>query len=292
MAKKFTPPFLPWFGVGAPGAGVPTTAQYFDTATIPFTPYIYHAGGWQAFGGGGSGGNAIAIQGVAVDPTAPLDGQVLVFNHATGKWTPGAGGGGGTPTIVQTAIDSTNTVTFAGAPTKGNLLVCVFSHFSNAIVPFNPVAGKGWANYSQTDGSATDGFGFFYKIAQAGETAAQQPLNSSPTGITAVWEINGAKGFDVFAGQHDLNATPSVGQALTTTGNNELILALFATANNNLNLPTGTGGGFVSDKTTSGNQRAGNMGHVAAAAAGTFTPTATWAANPTAVVTAAIAVHG
>jgi len=35
------------FGSGAPSATASEGAQYFNTATSPYTPYVYHAGGWR-----------------------------------------------------------------------------------------------------------------------------------------------------------------------------------------------------------------------------------------------------
>lgn len=89
----FTPPFIPQFGTGAPGGTVPTTAIYYDVSTTPYTPYIFHTGAWHKFGATGSGANATSIQGVNVDPTPPMLGQVLEFNGT--DWIPNTAGSAG-----------------------------------------------------------------------------------------------------------------------------------------------------------------------------------------------------
>lgn len=284
------PPFLPSFGSGAPGGTVPHTAMYWDTATTPFTPYIYEAGAWHTYGSGSGSTNATAIQGIPVDATPPLDGQALIYNNGANKYIPGDIAAS-TPTPVQNAMSATNTVVLGVPPTQGNLLVCIAAHNGNAMTPNNPQAGLGWANFFKVDGVSNDGFLFFYKIVGPSETASQQPFTNSPTGVTCVWEISGyvAGVFDAFAGQHDVSATPTITQSLTTNGNNELILVMLATATNNLNLPTGISG-FTQDNTVSASNRAGVCGHQVAAAAGVFNMSATWAVNPTPVVTGAIAI--
>jgi hypothetical protein len=50
------PPFSPTFGLGAPGAGVPTNQLYIDTTTDPGTMYVFDRNptsmGWTIVGGG------------------------------------------------------------------------------------------------------------------------------------------------------------------------------------------------------------------------------------------------
>lgn len=284
------PPYLPVFGHGAPGGAVPHTATYFDVDTVPFTPYIYEAAAWHTYGGGSAGSNATSIQGIAVDPTPPTNGQTLVYNGGGNKYIP-TNAAAAVPTIVQHGMSATNTVVLGAAPTQGNLLVCIAAHNGNAMTPNNPQPGMGWANFFKVDGVANDGFIFLYKIVAAGEAASQNPFTNSPTGVTAIWEISGYVSgvIDVAAGQHDVVAIPTITQSLTTTGANELILVILATATNNLNLPTGIAG-FTQDDTVSASNRAGVSGHTTAAVAGVFNMSATWAVNPTPVVTAAIAI--
>lgn len=285
------PPYIPSFGTGAPGGGVSHASLYFDTSTAPFTPYIYEAGAWHTYGAGTGSTNATAIQGIPVDPATPLDGQTLVYNAGANKYIPADVSGTPIPAVVQNAMGTTNTVVLGAAPTQGNLLVCIAAHNGNAMSPNNPQSGLGWANFFKVDGVSNDGFIFLYKIVGAGESATQQPFTNAPTGVTCVWEISDYSPgvFDNAAGQHDVSATPTVTQSLTTGGNNELLLVMLATATSNLNLPTGIAG-FTQDNTTSGNARAGVCGHQLAAAAGTFNMSATWAVNPTPVVTGAIAI--
>jgi len=61
-----------------------------------------------------SGGNAVKIQGVPVDPTPPTDGQVLEYHNDSGKWEPTTPGGGGGST--KLVIDG---LTFAGGAFVG-----------------------------------------------------------------------------------------------------------------------------------------------------------------------------
>lgn len=79
-----TPPFIPAFGTGAPGAGVPTNTLYFDTSASPYQGYAYHSGAWHTFGGTGGGGvNATQLQGVAIkNPLTTTNGFVLEYVSA------------------------------------------------------------------------------------------------------------------------------------------------------------------------------------------------------------------
>lgn len=272
------PPFLPVFGTGAPGVTVPTTAVYYDTATSPYTPYIFHSGAWHSFGGGAGGNNATQLQGVNIDATPPVNGQVLAYNGTA--WIP-TNSGAATPTIVQSVAaagaGTIGVITLGSAPTAGNVLVALFSHFGNDVAPSNPSAGNGWANLKQVNGVSHDGYAVFYKIVGNGETTAQTVFSTSPNGGICVWEIAGIAGqlFDVVGGQHDVNAANTVTQAVTTTGSNELILVMCVNTTA-ATLASSTGGGFVSDQTATGGSRAINAGHVLAPTAGTYSPTFTY----------------
>ena len=105
------------------------------------------------------------------------------------------GGGGGTtyapgnpPTKVQFAYNSNggNSVTFAGAPANGNLLVAMC---------FNPTgitANTGWT-LRASDSSGTDFGAIFTKVAGASESATQQPISTGgiTVGAIVMWELNG-----------------------------------------------------------------------------------------------------
>ncbi len=290
MTNIVQPPFLPVFGTGAPGGSVPTTAVYYDTATSPYTPYIFHSGAWHSFGGGAGGSNATQLQGVNIDATPPVNGQVLAYNGTA--WIP-TNSGAATPTITQSGASagaSIQSITLGATPTAGAILVALFSHFGNNVTPNNPAAGLGWANLNQVNGVSKDGYAIFYKIAGPGESATQTPLSATNTGGLCIWEIAGAAGqlFDVSGGQHDLSASNTATQNITTTGSNELILVMCVNTVA-ATLASSTGGGFVSDQTATGGSRAINAGHVLAAAAGTFSPTFTYA-GATTVATAYLAI--
>jgi hypothetical protein len=230
------------------------------------------------------------IQGQPISAVAPTAGQILQFSG--GVWTPANNPAGAVPVIVQSggvAGAGALSVTFGVAPTKGNLLVAILTRFATAAVP-----GPDWQRAANTPGSVSDGFAVYLKIAQAGESVTQSPIGAAtPLGVMAIWELSGAKSVDVIAGQHDISATPTIVNAITTTGTNELVLSLFSTGGNNINLPTGEGGGFILDASPVGGAatRAGVMGHQTVAAASTVSPSATWAANPTVVACCSVAVN-
>ena len=93
MGNFLYPPFIPIFGVGAPGALVPHNTLYYDTSTNPYTSYVYMAGAWHACGALGAGVNASALRGTNIAVAAPNPGDVLTM--VAGSWTPAPGGGGG-----------------------------------------------------------------------------------------------------------------------------------------------------------------------------------------------------
>lgn len=81
------PAFLPMFGTGAPGANVPWTNLYFDTATTPVTAYVRNgAAGWKKTGSLAGGVNVTSIQGVPVSATAPTLNQKLEYDGT--QWAP------------------------------------------------------------------------------------------------------------------------------------------------------------------------------------------------------------
>jgi hypothetical protein len=225
------------------------------------------------------------LQTVPVDPTAPTNNQVLKFNSGTGKWVP-TSVAAGAPSIVQhgaAASATIQSIVLGVAPTPGNLLVALYSHFGNDPTPNNPAAGKGWQLFTNSNGSVKDGFAINLKIAGQAESTTQTPLNASNNGGLAMWEIQGPFSqaiVDVFAGQHDVSSAPGIVQAITTTLPNELILAICVNTSNTTNV-TGVGGGLVQDDVAASGSRAIVSGHAAAAAAGTFNPSFTYAAAQT-----------
>lgn len=218
---------MPTFGTGAPGAGVPTFSEYYDTSTTPFTPYIYSGGAWHTFGGVGSGGNATTIQGIPVSATAPTGGQVLKYNGT--NWAPAAAGGG-VPTVVQVGGSGSGVagVTLGAAPTSGNLLVgfCNGGNGGNAGTGYTLLPG---AN-NQTWAS------IYYKIAGAGESATQT-FSSNPTSNCGqvLFEIsNGGPG--MYWSAEGTNSTTFTFSQVRTATPGQLVLG--AVGSENTTVPT------------------------------------------------------
>jgi hypothetical protein len=273
------PPYNPTFGTGAPGAGVNTLQPYYDTSTTPYTEYVFNSAAWHIVAAAGAGTNATSLQGTPVSAAAPANLNVLQL--IGGVWTPAAGGGGASvPVIVQSgaAAGTIQSIVLGAAPTKGNKLVALFSHFGNNVTPNNPAAGLGWQNFNQVNGVTTDGFAVFIKTVGAGESTTQTPLSASNTGGLVIYEISGEHGIDIVAGTHDSTATPTFTQNITTTINKDLILFMCVNVSNATNA-TSVGGGLTQDQAVTGGSRALISGHMSATTAGAFAPSATYAAN-------------
>jgi hypothetical protein len=88
------------------------------------------------------------------------------------------------PTIVQSGITigATAAVTLGAAPTAGNMLVCLATHFNNT-----PTAGTGWLTILSTNGS-NDGIVVLVKAANSGDagSATVTPFTASGTGGVGV----------------------------------------------------------------------------------------------------------
>lgn len=277
---------LPWFpvyGTGAPGGSVPKNAQYFDTGTTPYTPYLYSAGAWHEVGGGGSSGSGDAsqLQSRAISNAPPSNGDVLRWNAGTSMWEPSANTSGA-PTIVQSAGNaggSINTCTLPAPPTKGNLLICFVSHFSNSLNANNPLGAlsHGWASYAQVNGSSRDGTFCLYKIVSAGDTALQTPFSSTSDGSIAIWELSNVGGglIDAYSEQNNAAGATVWTQPITTTVANTLILSAF-TNTNNTTQPTSLQS-LTQDQAVAAGGRALTMGHLAAPTAGVYNPGITFA---------------
>lgn len=231
------------------------------------------------------------IQGTPVNAAAPTNGQRLIFDNVSGTWKPTTVSAGA-PSIVQhgAAAGTIQSITLGAAPTKGNLLVALYSHFGNDPAPSNPAAGKGWSLFTNTNGVVKDGFALNVKVAGAAESATQTPLNASNTGGLSIWEIQGPWSHivDVFAGQHDVSSAPNIVQAITTDVANGLILAISVNTSNTTNA-TGVAGGLTLDDSANGGTRAIDTGHMSAATAATYNPQFNYAANQT-VCTLAVAI--
>lgn len=128
----------------------------------------------------------------------PAGSQLSVY--AAGAWTTASGGysAGAPPTVVQFAfnVNGTKSVTFGVAPANGNLLVAM---------SFNPSTGSvgaGWTKVVEST-TGTDFGDVWSKVAGAGESTTQSPLNADPggaTGCIACWELHHASGTPVIVG--------------------------------------------------------------------------------------------
>lgn len=124
----------------------------------------------------------------------------------------GVGGGGAAePTIVQTAVLSSNgsvgQVTFAAAPTAGNLLVAIAGRFAGSIA-----TSAGWTRLYDQGNAGSDVAVIFYKVAAASESTTQQFSSSSTGWAAAVFEISGAAPGTIlaYAAQQSLASASSV----------------------------------------------------------------------------------
>jgi hypothetical protein len=78
--------YNPTYGVGAPALGIYHLMPYYDTSTVPYTKYVFFAGGWHAAGVSGALINATQIQGINVKNAVPANGQVLTAVAANNDW--------------------------------------------------------------------------------------------------------------------------------------------------------------------------------------------------------------
>lgn len=263
---SITTPYIPQFGHGAPGAGLNTAQPYFDRDTNPYTEYVFNGGAWHASGAAGVGTNATSIQGVPVSATAPTNGQIL--QDVGGVWTPQPNSGTPGAVVVQSALNGdihSNGVTFAGAPTAGNVVVAICSDTLSSPT-INSAAG--WFLLGEA-GAAQDGFGIAMKIVTPGDTALQEPFNDTHQGVTAVWEIsNGSWGLYVINFNYAATTTPAINYNNSKTAGG-LVVGLVVPRNTGITA-TAISSGAVIDKTASfaGIGRSGTAWHVAAPASG------------------------
>ena len=76
--------------------------------------------GNSSWGACGTSSNAVSIQGVPVDTTAPSDGQVVTYVASTGKYTPKPGGSGNATALQGVALDT-------ASPSDGQVMTYVAS---------------------------------------------------------------------------------------------------------------------------------------------------------------------
>lgn len=195
------------------------------------------------------GGGATALSGLTDVNTsgghAPTNGQALVWNSTDSKWEPASVSGGTAtrPTLVQEAIaiGATVPVTLTSAPTAGNLLIAVGTHFNNS--PTSDIH-TGWQQIVMTNG-ANDGMVVAIKEVGAGESATQTPWAPSGSAGTAVALFEVANAGIVEA----IDTTPFVEGGFTATQtinkavrlDNSLLVGMIETTANNTAVTSITG---------------------------------------------------
>ena len=142
--------------------------------------------GDSSWGACGTSSNAVSIQGVAVDPAAPADGQVITYEATSGKYKPkpGSGSGGLTPGMqaIKYATDfnwtqsPTTDLSSAGAKTI-SLTACTAGVSGAESEYFVYIAGTGTAEAVKVTGGTCTGNG-------AAGTLAVTTVNAHPTGYT------------------------------------------------------------------------------------------------------------
>lgn len=143
-------------------------------------------------GGGGGGGVTVENSGTSVGTgitTLNFAGMATVTasgSTATITGNSGGGGGGSSPTIVQQqAFCQDAPFTLASAPTPGNLLIAIISHWSQSTTL------AGWIDLSHTNASG-DYIDIFMRVAQSGDTTTIAPSNGNNGCSAAIFEIAGA----------------------------------------------------------------------------------------------------
>jgi hypothetical protein len=119
---------------------------------------------------------------------------------------------GDEPVLVQSksVIGNANpTVTLTSAPTAGNLLVALGTHWNNAVSGIN-----GWTLHTNIPGSVNAGIMVGYKIALPGESATQTPFSTGAAAQTmTVFEVSGAQSISLMSYLKEVSTNP-----MTLTG--------------------------------------------------------------------------
>jgi hypothetical protein len=132
----------------------------------------------------GTYGDATHVPQFVVDQEGHIQGVVPVAISG--------GGGGTTPAVVQvkTAIGATSAVTLGAAPTAGNLMIAIATHWTTLSV--TAYTNAGWTPMDITNGAVTDGYLLACKYALPGESATQTPFVASASMSTTIFEVSGA----------------------------------------------------------------------------------------------------
>lgn len=169
---------------------------------------------------------------VIIDEAAGADVTIAKWTSRRAAYGGGGGGGGGIPpTVVQhkSAHGNNQSVTLDAAPTPGNLLIAVGSHYSN-----NSVSG-GWFTTLLTGGGSTDGVFILAKVVKPGDDATHSPYagttNGSSTTIFEIENWNGALFFPYDAFQEQVAASSVLKLGVPRDG--ALVVGAFASVQSN-----------------------------------------------------------
>jgi len=159
-----------------------------------------------------TGATILNFAGGGVVVTTPSAGEALITISGTG--------GGGVPTIVQSATagvaNLSTGVTLPAAPTAGNLLVALFFNCTTTATP--AVAG-GWTLRGST--SSNPDPVVCTRVAGVGESATQTPSSSSVGGPIAIMEISGVTAIGI--GAAPFTATTSTAVTAPTSNSDEFL---------------------------------------------------------------------
>lgn len=188
--------------------------------------------------------------------TPPTDGQALIWNSIASKFKPGAAGGGGgggggagtvNPSVIQyaSAVGANGSVTFGAAPTPGNMLVAIGTHWTS-----NIAASAGWTQLVSSNGS-TDGTIIATKVVTADDTATVSPWGSVNSTNITVFEVANWNGstFQPFSYKQETAGTAlTVNFGVPITGS--LLVGASSTLSANAAPSSITGAGTVGTTTT------------------------------------------
>lgn len=136
-----------------------------------------------------------------------------------------------TPTVVQAKAFVQNDAPFvlASAPTPGNLLVALATHWSTAIA-----IGAGWTAALNIAGATTDGLVIAVKYVAGTDTASLSPFTGANGTDCAVFEISGGSGaipLNMASYKEAVGTTNSM--VVKALRDNSLLIGMFATLNGN-----------------------------------------------------------